>query len=100
MAVDVNGKGEMGITGLKGEGKIPLSAVGDAHGYAELSSVGGVGYPLFGPPCDTVNGDFGEYEAAAAAAMAEAAMAVAAAMAWLDPEPGGGIKGGTWCACR
>ena len=32
--------------------------------------------------------------------MAEAAMAVAAAMAWLDPEPGGGIKGGTWCACR
>ena len=43
MAVDVNGKGEMGITGLNGEGKIPLSAVGDAHGYAELSSVGGVG---------------------------------------------------------
>ena len=43
MAVDVNGKGGMGITGLNGEGKIPLSAVGDAHGYAELSSVGGVG---------------------------------------------------------
>jgi len=42
-----------------------------------------------------VNGDFGEYDAAAAAAMAEAAIAVAAAIAWLDPVPGGGIKGGT-----
>ena len=95
MAVDVNGKGEMGITGLNGVGKIPLSAVGDAHEYTELSSVGGVGYPLFGPACVTVNGDFGEYEATAAAAMADAAIAVAAAMAWLDPEPGGGINGGT-----
>ena len=32
MAVDVNGKGEMGITGLNGVGKIPLRAVGDAQG--------------------------------------------------------------------
>jgi hypothetical protein len=32
MAVDVNGRGEIGITGLNGVGKIPLSAVGDAHG--------------------------------------------------------------------
>ena len=47
MAVDVNGKGDMGITGLNGVGNIPLSADGDAQGYAELSSVGGVGYPLF-----------------------------------------------------
>ena len=98
MAVDVNGNGEMGITGLNGVGNAlsALSAVG-VHGYAELSSVGGVGYPLLAPAWDTVNGDFGEYEAAAAAAMAEAAMA---AMAWLDPVPGGGIKGGTWCGCR
>ena len=100
IAVEVNGKGERGITGLNGVGNIPLSAVGDAHEYTELSSVGGVGYPLFEPACDTVNGDFGEYEAAAAAAMAEAAIAVAAAMAWLDPEPGGGIKGGTGCGWR
>ena len=32
--------------------------------------------------------------------MAEAAIAVAAAIAWFDPVPGGGIKGGTWCGCR
>jgi len=31
MAVDVNGRGEIGITGLNGVGKIPLRAVG-VHG--------------------------------------------------------------------
>ena len=32
MELEVNGKGDMGITGLNGVGNIPLSADGDAHG--------------------------------------------------------------------